>query len=538
MAPDPAHDSGAGDCLSTEAEIKRRLGSWEWRLSHLYHIVDRDGMDMVFNPNSSQRQFLAQRHKRNVILKCRQRGFSTLIQLLMLDACLFHDNISAGVIAQSREIAATIFDKKIKYAYDHLPKFLRDKIPTTTDSLTELSLANGSKLSVGTSFRGDTLQWLHVSEIGEIAAKSISKAKELMAGTLQAAGPNCYVFFESTAKGREGVFWELCNSSRANSGKDLDNADYKFHFFPWYEDDRYSREIYYPIPEKLEKYFQSMEQNLGVCFTLQQRQWYASKLANDLRGDHEQMHQQYPTTPDEAFETSNEGCWFTRQVAQAYSQQRIGFVPWDPSVTVETYWDIGGDGTAVWFVQRQGGGYDVIDYYEDTDNTYSSYVNAITSRGYRFAGHWLPHDGDHHRQGETSNKSVKEMLENLGLENVECIPRIERKIDGYQMLRNLFPALRIDALLCAKGIVHIQQHSKKWDTTNARWMDFPEHDIHSHACDALRQLAQRESSRRGRYPEESSTASRRIRDVYLDGESKYDDGTRNAQSNAMSARPF
>jgi len=34
-----------------------------------------------------------------VILKARQRGFTTFIQLYMLDACLFHENIRAGTIA-------------------------------------------------------------------------------------------------------------------------------------------------------------------------------------------------------------------------------------------------------------------------------------------------------------------------------------------------------------------------------------------------------------------------------------------------------
>ena len=48
-------------------------------------------------------------HHCNVILKARQLGFTTFIQIFMLDACLFNTDIRAGTIAHRLEDARTIF---------------------------------------------------------------------------------------------------------------------------------------------------------------------------------------------------------------------------------------------------------------------------------------------------------------------------------------------------------------------------------------------------------------------------------------------
>lgn len=74
------------------------------------------------------------------------------------------------------------------------------------------------------------------------------------------------------------------------------------------------------------------------------------------------MHQEYPSTPDEAFERDTEGCWYTTQLAQAYADNRVTDVPWDPRYPVDTWWDLGGDGTPVVYTQRIGPWTHVIDY--------------------------------------------------------------------------------------------------------------------------------------------------------------------------------
>jgi hypothetical protein len=108
----------------TDAEMVESLKSPDWRLRNLYWITDKSGKKVKFTPWPEQEKFLANLWFRNVILKARQRGFSTLIQIVGLDTCLFNTNTSAAVIAQDQEAATVIF-RKIKFAYDNLPPMVR-----------------------------------------------------------------------------------------------------------------------------------------------------------------------------------------------------------------------------------------------------------------------------------------------------------------------------------------------------------------------------------------------------------------------------
>jgi hypothetical protein len=71
-----------------------------WRICNLYHIVDKSGQLVQFRPNEIQMDFLTNMGYRNLILKARQMGFSTLIQIAILDQCIFLPNVHAGIIAQ------------------------------------------------------------------------------------------------------------------------------------------------------------------------------------------------------------------------------------------------------------------------------------------------------------------------------------------------------------------------------------------------------------------------------------------------------
>ena len=54
-------------------------------------------------------------HYLSLILKARQLGFTTFIQLIMLDAYVFISNIRAGTIAHNLNDAETIFRDKVKF---------------------------------------------------------------------------------------------------------------------------------------------------------------------------------------------------------------------------------------------------------------------------------------------------------------------------------------------------------------------------------------------------------------------------------------
>src|ERR1700676_3316090 len=89
--------SMSNDVLRVAGPCSHRL----WRLNNLYTVSDKNGRRILFTMNSAQQALYHAMHRQNVILKARQRGFTTFIQLLMLDACVFNCDVRAGTIAHT-----------------------------------------------------------------------------------------------------------------------------------------------------------------------------------------------------------------------------------------------------------------------------------------------------------------------------------------------------------------------------------------------------------------------------------------------------
>lgn len=91
----------------------------------------------------------------------------------------------------------------------------------------------------------------------------------------------------------------------------------------------------------------------GIYLDREQKNWYAAKASS--QGDN--MAREFPSTAEEAWQVSNEGLYYGRQINQARLEKRIGHVPHDETALVHTAWDLGiSDEMAVFFfpVHRQG----------------------------------------------------------------------------------------------------------------------------------------------------------------------------------------
>lgn len=483
-------------------ELIDKLSDPWWRLTSgmLYKIMIKgdegeQSLVMPFIPNSSQLELLNNLHTRNLILKARQLGFTTLIAIYFLDCALFRDNVRAGVVAQSEEVAKTIFRDKIQFAYDNLPKALRDAMPLGRDSQSELLFAhNNSSIRVATSMRSGTLQYLHVSEFGKIGAKFPDRAREVVTGSIPAVPANGVVFIESTAEGQEGEFYKMSRRAEAlsQSDKPIGKLDFKFHFFPWWSEPKYKID---PdgvvITDKDNEYFDKVEVDNGCEISIEQRAWWVSTRDSHFSGEEEKMWQEYPSTSKEAFQRSTEGCYYTVQITAARKQGRIGNVPHRPGYPVNTFWDIGhGDGTAIWLHQRVGQFDNFIKFIEGWGEPYSYFVSELQKTGYIWGTHWLPHDGNHIKQGMNQSLSPKTMLETLGLKNVMIVPRVDDISHGIQATRDAFGNCWFDETGCKDGIVHLESYKKAWNNSAQCFMDHPRHDIHSEGADSFRQFAQ------------------------------------------------
>lgn len=477
-----------------KAEIVNQLNDWRWRINNLYRIVDKDGDEIVFKMNWAQETLFNEMHYLNVILKARQLGFTTFIQVFMLDACFFNKNVNAGTIAHKLDAAKEIFKTKIKYPYEHMDPGLIAANPATSDTERSLEFQNGSKISVDTSFRSGTYQYLHISEFGKICATDPDRAEEIVTGAFNTVQAGNLIFVESTAEGQAGRFFELCERSQHYQG-DLTKMDWKFFFFPWWQEPGYRLDADVSIPQHLMEYFKDLELQ-KIELDDQQRAWYAKKEADQQ----DKMKREYPSTPKEAFEQAIEGAYFSRPLNTCRKRDQITKVPHYPAYPVDTYWDLGkGDSTSIWFHQKIGMKHCFIDYYENSGEDPPHYMKILEERGkhnggelYTYGKHYMPHDADNDRLGGT----IADQFRELGMKNIRISDRVKSKQTPIEATRTVIPVCWFDEENCnvrigrnVCGIGSLAGYHKRWNEKLATYSNEPLHNWASHGADAFMEFA-------------------------------------------------
>ena len=476
---------------------QRRLSDPWWRLNNLYFIKDKSGKVVRFKPNWAQYALYTGMWYLNIILKARQLGMTTFIQIFMLDRCLFNDNVNAGVVAHNREDAEAFFADKIKFAYDHLPDDLKKQRKNTADTKNSLEFSNGSKIRVGTSLRSGTYQYVHVSEFGKMCAKYPDKAEEVITGTLNTVEAGQFIFIESTAEGPFGDFFNMCQEAEKLAEQielgntELTQMDYKFWFFPWWKHPDYQLAEEVEIPEKLEVYFRELRTEHGIELTPYQKAWYVKKH----RTQKEKMKQEYPSTPAEAFERSNQVSILGKVLRAATREGRICELPIVRSAPVNTFWDLGRDDfTSIWFHQYVAPWHHFLYYFQDRLEDLVYYVTVLQElkEEYKwfYGAHYLPHDVEVTDLSSMGSLSRRQILNNAGLSNIIVVPKIKVLNDGIAQLRDKFPEAKFDKEGCAKGIEGLEGYEWSWDDLNKIARKVPRPGWQNHPADALRQWSQ------------------------------------------------
>lgn len=464
-----------------------------WRLRNLYTITDDSAAELRFEPNAEQLEFYQRLHYRNLILKARQLGFTTFVDLMALDQCLFNRNFSAAIIAHSLDAAGKIFRTKVLEPYRKLPQFVREMVPLRREKADELVFENGSSISVSTSARSGTVQLLHVSEMGKIARKYPEKATEIVTGSFEAVPADGIIIVESTAEGMGGWFYEAVQRSRRSRDQRSKQTalDFRLHFFPWW-----LKASYMLDPEGVvftdtdREYFAKLERTIGRTLVPAQRAWYVKK--RDTQG--ESMLREYPSTEDEAFQANTDGMIYGKEMQSLRALGRIGKVPLREGIAVNTFWDLGvNDTNAIWLHQRVGAMNRFVRYLSASNEGMRYYWRLLESwreqHNAKWGRHFLPHDGDHRIQGYEV-ETRKSILEGLGAREVTIVPRIKELRDGIELTRTALLESEFDEEGCAEGIEALDNYSREWDEDAGRWSSRPRHDKYSNGADAYRQFAQ------------------------------------------------
>lgn len=471
-----------------QAEIEKRIASQEWRLNNLYWIKTKDGRKIKLRLNWAQKALLKASWYFNVILKARQLGCTTVVMIYFLDCCLFTGNHAAGVIAHTKEDAQDLFDNKIKFAYDNLLPFIRAARPAQTDSARKMVFNNGSSFNVGTSLRSGTYQKLLISEYGKLSARYPEKAREIKTGALNTVEAGQQIFIESTAEGKSGEFFDICEQARKlkDQNKQLTRLEPKFHFFAWFDNPEYRL-----TDEETENTIisQEMAEYLSQFpdLSANQRAWYAAKEA--VMGD--DMRREYPSTADEAFEGSLGGAFYSKEMQTVRSSGGICRLPYDPMYPVSTYWDIGGsrDQFSILFYQYVARQHRFINYHESNGQGWNYYAKLLSDLPYIYAKHYMPHDANTRRVGLNVYTGV-ELAEQVGIKPIEVIP-VTKSV--YEDIRNYCKPMLVQAMFdevnCALLIKRLDNYRRKWDDINGMWMNEAVHDESSHGADSWRTFA-------------------------------------------------
>lgn len=229
-------------------------------------------------------------------------------------------------------------------------------------------------------------------------------------------------------------------------------------------------------------YFKSLADR-GIYLDEEQKRWYTKKA--EVLGD--DMKKEYPSTPEEAFETNLNGLYYAVQVSIARSQRRILNIPYDPTLRVHSSWDLGfSDANSIILFQIAGKEIHIIDFIEGSGWSLKDYIHKLKQKEYIYGTHLAPHDIRVHEY--STGVSRFETAAKLGISFL-LVPDISLP-DGIDALRNLFPRLYFHNSDSVLSLVrHLENYSQKWDRQLGLWSGRPEHNEHSHAADAMRYLA-------------------------------------------------
>jgi hypothetical protein len=289
------------------------------------HIVDKAGDDQRFGDvmawpqkdllSRVEADLAAGRNVRYIILKARQIGISTVIEGFMFATAMAKQNFQGLVVAHEQTSSQHLL-RMTRYYYESF--WAKKAFPTRHLAVNQMAWHHvNSHVRIATAKnekagRSQTLQFLHGSEIAYW-----DKAEALMTGLQQSVSrrPGTAIFLESTANGVGGYFYNTWQQAVAGQ------TAYKPLFYPWWAHPEYCAEQiglgylaegeFVPTDDEekaLMKFLarprKVVQGEYPAMTPLQIKSrlvWRREILGTECQGDLNKFHQEYPSTPDEAF---------------------------------------------------------------------------------------------------------------------------------------------------------------------------------------------------------------------------------------------
>lgn len=284
------------------AERIRLRDDFKYWAARAYKILPKEGDDLIpLVLNAAQehalaaieRQRLAGKPIRLIILKGRQQGLSTLIEAWQLWRTTQGRAKKSLVLAHEADSASGLF-QQAKRGYDNLPAILKPSIERSNkkeltfgvlDSALEVTTAGGRGIG-----RGKTFRYCHASEVAFWPPNSAEGNWNGLLQTVPTTADSA-IFVESTANGMGGLFHRIWNEAS------LGLTEFDTVFIPWF----WQPEYRLPAPEDFKR--TPVEDEIAAKFGLDNDQllWRRRRIAASSL---DLFNQEYPNTPEDAFLTS------------------------------------------------------------------------------------------------------------------------------------------------------------------------------------------------------------------------------------------
>ena len=493
-------------------DVLDRLKDPIWRICNLYRVKDRNSKTVKFSPNIFQKRILyllfKKGYRRLAVLKVRQLGVTTLMQVIAADMMLWTKNSDLCFIADTKENAQKILSEKLKFILNEFninhPEFaaILESETFAKDDASTLRLKEQNTSIVATArARSGTYQFLHVSELGKMSIKDPARANEVKTGALPTVSVNAIVVYESTHEGGKFGYWyEVCEQSLKVELQYRTKLDFFFVFFPWYEHDEYeTRGDCVQISDKINKYLDALELKIKLKLKPEKRLWYYKTWCSQKQD----MRTEYPSYPEEAWELPSDNTIYGMQISELKLKGAICNFSHERGLPCFIVCDIGvNDVSAYWCIQPVKREILVLDfhYMGGVGMDYHAKVWQDWHIKYGVKLIILPHDAA--QRSAFSCKNVQQELHDIGIKNTVILPRITDIGVGIRAVRGVLPHCvfhkdntatdRTDANgnIIYSGMTILETYRYKYDDIRQTNSMKPLHDFSSNGADAFRYFAE------------------------------------------------
>ena len=262
-------------------------------IPRFFKVISKEGDLVPMVLWRVQKHYLQNRGRKNICLKPRQVGFSSVVE-----ADNAHDMFTLAyqrqaVITHDTETSEFLL-QTIHRFHRHLPREMQPEVDWS--SATRIRLPKLDNYIYIDSAKSDSIgigHTLNAAHLSEVSRWSPRKARDLFAEISQTVPEEGRITIESTPRGRVGLFFELYDAAKRKE------IPYQTFFYPWWWVEEYKR----PVSEKL--IFTKEEQSLigNYSLTPEQIAFRREKIAEikDL------FFQEYPE--------NDMDCWLSSEMA-------------------------------------------------------------------------------------------------------------------------------------------------------------------------------------------------------------------------------